>query len=81
MFFLLWSLLNVQQFDVVWTHQEVYINVYDDVQSYTLLPEATLYVNGEQVITNHMTYERGVDRTFLSVLTSVELKTFYISNN
>ena len=75
----LWMLMFAQpQYEVVWEHTNVYIEVYDDVDAYTMLPEAYLYRDGVVVGTSQVTYERGVDRTFLSVLTSVELKTFYI---
>jgi len=75
----LWMLFfSAPQYEVVWEHTNVYIEVYDDVDAYTMLPEAYLYHNGNVVATTLITYERGVDRTFLSVLTSVELKTFYI---
>lgn len=78
MFFLFMMLFNQPQYEVVWDHQNVNIEVYDEVDAYTMLPEATLYKDGQIVPTTRITYERGVDRTFLSVLTSVELKTFYI---
>lgn len=78
MFLLCMMMLNIPSYDVVWDHQDVYIEVYDEVTSYTMLPEATLMIDGKTVETDEIFYERGVDRTFLSVLSSVELKTFYI---
>lgn len=78
MFFLCMLMMVSNRYDVVWEHTDVYIEVYDNIDPYTFLPIAQLYVNGEPIQTDNVTYERGVDRTFLSVLTSVEIKTFYI---
>ena len=78
MFFLCMLMMVSNRYDVVWENTDVYIEVYDNIDPYTFLPIAQLYLNGEPILTDNITYERGVDRTFLSVLTSVELKTFYI---
>ena len=78
MFFLCMLMMVSNRYDVVWEHTDVYIEFYDNIDPYTFLPIAQLYVNGEPIQTDNVTYERGVDRTFLSVLTSVEIKTFYI---
>lgn len=79
MFFLtMMALLSNIQYNVVWKDLDVYIPLHEEVTPYTLLPSVEVYVDQKKVDGLDIYYHRGVERTFLSVVHSREVKTFYI---
>jgi hypothetical protein len=75
--FLISMILNIQP-TVTWHHTVIEIPLNEEVAPYFLMPYVTL-ANGNQVIeTTNITYERGVNRTFLSVVNSRDVKSFFI---
>ena len=79
MFFLtMMALLSNIQYNVVWKDLDVYIPLHEEVTPYTLIPSVEVYVDQKKVDGLDIYYHRGVERTFLSVVHSREVKTFYI---
>lgn len=70
--------LNTQSYQVVWHHQDIYIPLETEVTPYTLLPYVEVYQNNEVLEDIEIFYQRGVERTFLSVIQSREVKTYHI---
>ena len=70
--------LTVFLTQIVWTHTEIDIPVFSNLEDYIEIPEATLYIDG-RVIYDQPTYIRdGVNRTFLSTVVTSYCKTYYI---
>ena len=80
MFFLLMALLFTQNHDVTLEFSNTVVemplgaNPYDYVE----LPNAKVMRDGQPIENARIIYERGVERTFLSVLHTKEVKSFYI---
>ena len=80
MFFLLMALLFTQNHDVTLEFSNTVVemplgaNPYDYVE----LPYAKVMRDGQPIDHARIIYERGVERTFLSVLHTKEVKSFYI---
>lgn len=70
------SLINMYQ--VLWQNTTIDIPLNDATTNYYELPEATLYYQGKIITTNEYYYERGVNRTSLSVVNSNHVKAFKI---
>ena len=63
---------------VVWTHTEIDVPVFSNLEDYIEIPEAVLYIDGK-IIYDQTTYIRdGVNRTFLSTIVTSYCKTYYI---
>jgi hypothetical protein len=79
MFFLtLMALISNIGYNVVWNDLDVYIPLNEEVTPYTLIPSVFVYYNNEKLENLDIYYHRGVERTFLSVVNSRDVKTFYI---
>jgi len=80
MFFLLLSLLfsPIDHYEIQFFETEVLMPLGSNPYDYTEIPFAKVYKNGQEVIGARLIYERGVERTFLSVLHTKEVKSFYI---
>lgn len=79
MFFLtMMALLSNLQYNVVWKDLDIYIPLHEEVTPYTFIPSVEVYLDQKKVDGLDIYYHRGVERTFLSVLHSREVKTFYI---
>ena len=74
------SLLNwtICLSQVIWTPTEIDVPVFDHLESYITIPEATLYVNGVAVSDIPSYVRTGVNRTFLSTVVTSYVKTYYI---
>ena len=80
MFFLLLSLLfsPSDHYEIQFFETEVFMPLGSNPYDYTEIPYAKVFKNGQEVIGARLIYERGVERTFLSVLHTKDVKSFYI---
>jgi hypothetical protein len=64
---------------VEWINTHVVIPLKDNLYDYTELPEAKLYIDEKEVVDNDMYYVRnGVERTFISTVSTTYVKTYTI---
>lgn len=63
---------------ILWTNTTIQIPVFDSLEQYKYLPEATLLIDGQEVIDNEMYYQMEVDRTFFSVVNTAIIETYIV---
>lgn len=73
--FFQWTICLTQ---VIWSNTEIDVPVFDDLELYITIPEATLYVDGIAVADRPTYVRSGVERTFLSTVVTSHVKTYYI---
>ncbi|MBU1142317.1 MAG: hypothetical protein KKH92_01590, partial [Firmicutes bacterium] len=73
------SLLNILTVRIDWINDFLTIELNENIDSYTYLPEAKLYIDDVLVIDPRMFYERnGVEWTFISTVNTKVVKAYYI---
>ena len=73
--FFQWTICLTQ---VIWSNTVIDVPVFDDLESYITIPEATLYIDGIAVADIPSYVRSGVERTFLSTVVTSHVKTYYI---
>jgi hypothetical protein len=63
---------------VEWSNTSIEVPLGADIYNYVYLPEAHLYIDGILYQDSNMFYERGVDHTFISVMSTSNVKTYNI---
>lgn len=63
---------------ILWTNTTIQVPVFDSLEQYKYLPEATLYVDGKEVTDSLMYYQMEVDRTFFSVVNTAITETYIV---
>lgn len=74
----IFSFFSVLSYQVSWIQDELYLKLGDQVSDYIYLPEAELYQDSILIEDPLMFYERGVDRTFISVIQTNLVKTYQV---
>ena len=73
------SLFNILTVRIDWINDFLTIELNENIDSYTYLPEAKLYIDDIQVIDPRMFYERnGVEWTFISTVNTKVVKAYSI---
>lgn len=67
-----------QSYNIVWENKVVEIPLYESVEEYLYLPKAKVYVNNQVIENANSYYEYGVNHTFISVVNSNHVKSFFI---
>ncbi|AUD62429.1 hypothetical protein BK010_02090 [Tenericutes bacterium MO-XQ] len=73
--FFKWTICLTQ---VIWTHTEIDVPVYSDLEDYIEIPKAKLSIDGVLVDDIPSYVRDGVNRTFLSTVVTSYCKTYYI---
>ncbi|PKK99319.1 MAG: hypothetical protein CVV57_02020 [Tenericutes bacterium HGW-Tenericutes-2] len=75
----LFSIFSFLAVRIDWINDFLTIPLHDNIDNYTYLPEATLYIDGVKINDPRMFYERnGVEWTFISTVNSGVVKAYYI---
>jgi hypothetical protein len=75
----LMSLFNILTIRIDWINDFLTIPLHENIDNYTYLPEATLYIDNVKIIDPRMFYERnGVEWTFITTVNSGVVKAYYI---
>ncbi|MFP4178161.1 MAG: hypothetical protein ACLFTZ_05295, partial [Acholeplasmataceae bacterium] len=70
--------LTMVQMTVVWADDHLTVDLFEPIENYVERPSARLFDGEEERIDPDVYYERGVDRTFLSVVQTSHVHTYYI---
>ena len=77
--FSLFSLFSILTIRIDWINDQLTIPLHDNIDNYTYLPEATLYIDGVKIHDPRKFIERnGVEWTFITTVNSGVVKTYYI---
>lgn len=76
--FTVMEFLSMIQMNVIWADDHLVIDLFEPIENYVLEPSARLFDGEEERIDPYVHYERGVDRTFLSVVQTSHVHTYYI---
>jgi len=73
------SIFNLLSVRIDWINDFLTIPLHDNIDNYTYLPEASLYIDDVKIIDPRMFYERnGVEWTFITTVNSGVVKAYYI---
>jgi hypothetical protein len=70
--------LTMIQMNVIWEDDHLTIDLFEPIEHYVEQPSARLFEGEQERIDPDVYYERGVDRTFLSVVQTSHVHTYYI---
>ncbi|MFU8793609.1 MAG: hypothetical protein ACNA7K_06240 [Acholeplasmataceae bacterium] len=74
-----WACLGwVNQIQIQWINDILSIRLNEPLSQYEDLPQAILYIDDKEVINPNVYYEKGVDRTFLSVVNTGIVRSYEV---
>lgn len=68
----------IASYQVIWTHTFIDVKLGDQIEDYTKIPSAQLYIDGKLIDTNATYQYNGVNRTFISTVQTSYVKAYEI---